>query len=170
MLADHSSALTCTTPVGARSVTARPSSPMTSPGPESGGWVRSFIAFDEFVRCICIGGRHVAVIRYDPRERRYHDDEEFLAPDLRREIVRHARRLCRALGYGMNSLEFAIKDGVPYAIDFMNPAPDMDINSITPHYFDWAVKTMADLAIEMAHNPKPQRAEQRWARYLEQPA
>jgi hypothetical protein len=49
----------------------------------------------------------------------------------------------------------------------MNPAPDMDINSITPHYFEWAVKTMANFAIEMAHNPRPQRAEQRWANYVE---
>ena len=54
---------------------------------------------------------------------------------------------------------------MPYAIDFMNPAPDMDINSITPHYFEWAVKAMADFAIEMAFNPRPQRAEQRWAHY-----
>ena len=70
------------------------------------------------------------------------------------------------MGYDMNSIEFAIKDGVPYAIDFMNPAPDMDINSLTPHYFEWAVKAMADLCIEMAFNPKPQREEQRWARFL----
>jgi hypothetical protein len=74
------------------------------------------------------------------------------------------------MGYDMNSIEFAIKDGVPYAIDFMNPAPDMDINSITPHYFEWAVKAMADFAIEMAHNPRPQRSEQRgrvlWIRQL----
>lgn len=120
---------------------------------------QEFIAFDEFVRCICIGGRHVAVIRYDPRERRYHDDEEFLAPALRREIVRHARRLCRALGYGMNSLEFAIKDGVPYAIDFMNPAPDFDINSLGPKWFEWVVQRMADVTIKMALEerdpPKP---------------
>jgi hypothetical protein len=52
----------------------------------------------------------------------------------------------------------------------MNPAPDMDINSITPHYFAWAVKTMADFCIEMAHNPKPQRTEQRWSRFAPLPA
>ena len=51
-----------------------------------------------------------------------------------------ARTLVRALGYDMNSIEFAVRDGVPYAIDFMNPAPDMDINSLTPHYFEWVVK------------------------------
>jgi len=53
----------------------------------------------------------------------------------------------------MNTVEFAVKDGVPYAIDFMNPAPDMDINSLTPGYFDWVVEHMADLAIRLATAP-----------------
>src|SRR5437764_11074680 len=60
----------------------------------------------------------------------------------------------RALGYDMCSLEWAIKDGVPYAIDFMNPAPDMDLYSLTPHYFEWAVKHMADMAIRFAREPR----------------
>jgi hypothetical protein len=56
----------------------------------------------------------------------------------------------------MNTVEFAIRDGVPYAIDFMNPAPDMDINSLTPEYFGWVVEHMADLAIRLATAPRPQ--------------
>ena len=48
-----------------------------------------------------------------------------------------------------------MRDGVPYAIDFMNPAPDMDINSLTPHYFEWAVKNMADMAIRFAKKERP---------------
>ena len=63
-------------------------------------------------------------------------------------------KLVRALGYDMNSMEWAVRDGVPYAIDFMNPAPDMDINSLTPHYFEWAVTKMADMAIRMAKAPR----------------
>jgi hypothetical protein len=55
----------------------------------------------------------------------------------------------------MNTVEFAVKDGIPYAIDFMNPAPDMDINSLTPSYFDWVVEHMADLAIRLATAPRP---------------
>jgi len=54
----------------------------------------------------------------------------------------------------MNTVEFAVKDGIPYAIDFMNPAPDMDINSLTPSYFDWVVEHMADLAIKLATAPR----------------
>jgi hypothetical protein len=56
----------------------------------------------------------------------------------------------------MNSMEWAVRDGVPYAIDFMNPAPDMDVNSLTPHYFDWVVEHMADMAIRLAQGAAPQ--------------
>ena len=51
--------------------------------------------------------------------------------------------LNHALGYDMNSVEFAIKDGVPYAIDFTNPAPDMDVHSILPKHFQMVVEAMA---------------------------
>ena len=121
--------------------------------------VQEFIEWEEFVRCICIGRKHIAPIKYDPGERRYHDSEDYLAPELRRQIVRESRRLVRALGYDMNSIEWAIRDGVPYAIDFMNPAPDFDINSLGPKWFEWAVQRMADVTIAMALEapalPKP---------------
>lgn len=127
--------------------------------------LQEYIEWDQFVRCICIGQSNIMPIKYDPRERRYHVTHDHLSPALGEKVVSYARQINEVMGYDMNSIEFTIKDGVPYAIDFMNPAPDMDINSITPHYFAWAVKTMADFCIEMAHNPKPQRAEQRWARF-----
>jgi hypothetical protein len=112
--------------------------------------VQQFIEWDHFVRCICIGQQHVLPIRYDPRARAYLVDETYLSEALRQRIVRDSLTLVRALGYDMNSIEYAVKDGVPYAIDFMNPAPDFDVNSLTPTYFDWAVQRMADLAIELA--------------------
>ena len=101
-------------------------------------------------------------MKYDPRARRYLVDHAHLTPELGDRIVSDARTIVRALGYDMNSIEFAVKDGVPYAIDFMNPAPDMDINSLTPMYFEWAVQKMADLAIDRALNPRPQVTELKW--------
>jgi hypothetical protein len=128
--------------------------------------LQEFIEYDQFVRCLCIGQELIMPIHYDPQERKYHVDSDYLTPALNERIIHDAQLINRALGYDMNSIEFAVKDGIPYAIDFMNPAPDMDINSITPHYFQWVVKAMADLCIEMALNPKPQRAEQRWANFV----
>ena len=77
-------------------------------------------------------------------------------------MINDALTICRALGYDMNSIEFAIRDGVPYAIDFMNPAPDMDINSLTPTYFDWVVQHMTDLAIALAKKPRRQVKDLKW--------
>ena len=117
--------------------------------------VQEFIQWDQFVRCIALGQTEVLPIKYDPKERKYHVEHEHLSPELGRRIVNDSLTLMRALGYDMCSLEWAVRDGVPYAIDFMNPAPDMDLYSLTPHYFQWAVKHMADMAIRLAKGPKP---------------
>jgi hypothetical protein len=124
--------------------------------------VQEFIDWDEFVRCLCIGQEDILPIKYDPRERRYIPGDDFLAPPLRTRVINDALTICRALGYDMNSIEFAIRDGVPYAIDFMNPAPDMDINSLTPTYFDWVVQHMTDLAIALAKKPRRQVKDLKW--------
>jgi hypothetical protein len=116
--------------------------------------VQEFIKWEQFVRCLAIGQRDVLPMRYDPGERKYHVEHEHLAPELGARIVQDSLTLMRALGYDMCSLEFAVRDGIPYAIDFMNPAPDMDVNSLTPHYFEWAVQKMADMTIRLAKEPK----------------
>jgi len=126
--------------------------------------VQEFITWDRFVRCLCIGQEIVQPIRYDPGERKYHVDEAYLSPALRQRVIGDALKLVCALGYDMNSIEFAIKGDVPYAIDFMNPAPDMDVYSLTPHYFDWVVKAMADMAIALAGSPRPQSRLLTWDR------
>lgn len=125
--------------------------------------VQEFIEWDHFVRCLCIGQEEILPIKYDPREKRYHVEHEHLDAATGKRVVDDSRRLVRALGYDMDSMEWAIRDGVPYAIDFMNPAPDMDVNSLTPHYFDWVVQKMADLAIRLAKNPRPQLRELHWS-------
>src|SRR5262249_14150915 len=102
----------------------------------------------------------------DPRGRRYVVDHQHLTPDLGQRIVEDSLKLVRALGYDMNSVEWAVKDGVPYAIDFMNPAPDMDVASLTPIYFEWAVKHMAAMAIKLAEQPRPQKMEMRWSNWF----
>jgi hypothetical protein len=124
--------------------------------------VQEFIRWDNYVRCMCLGQEHVLPIKYDPGTKRYHVEHAHLTPELGRRVVDDSLKLVRALGYDMNTVEWAVRDGVPYAIDFMNPAPDMDVNSLTPFYFDWVVKHMADLAIRLATRPRPQAKEMRW--------
>ncbi len=125
--------------------------------------VQEFIQFEQFVRCMCLGQEEILVMQYDPKQRRYIVDQDYLAPELRDRVVRDCRTIVKALGYDMNSIEFAIRDGVPYAIDFMNPAPDMDIYSLTPPYFEWVVTHMADMVIRLAKGGRRQVVESGWA-------
>jgi hypothetical protein len=121
--------------------------------------LQEFIDWEHYVRCICIGQERVLPIRYDPRapfHERYVIDHDHLSPELGAEIVAGAQRINRAMGYDMNTVEFAVRGGVPYAIDFMNTAPDFDRASLPPVYFNWVVGAMADLLIARAHAaPRP---------------
>jgi D-alanine-D-alanine ligase-like ATP-grasp enzyme len=128
--------------------------------------VQEFIEWEQYIRCVCLGQEEVMPIKYDPREKKYHVEHEHLSPELGHRIVEDSLKLVRALGYDMNSVEWAVRDGIPYAIDFMNPAPDMDIYSLTPFYFEWVVKHMADMAIRLAKQPRPQYRNLRWDTFL----
>ncbi|MEO5817080.1 MAG: hypothetical protein ABIT20_17560 [Gemmatimonadaceae bacterium] len=119
--------------------------------------IQEFIEWEQFVRCMSLGQREVLVMKYDPKHRCYVPEEDHVSPELETRIKADSLTLMRALGYDMCSLEFAVRDGIPYAIDFMNPAPDMDINSLTPHYFEWVLSGMADLVIRLAKESKPAR-------------
>ena len=125
--------------------------------------VQEFIEWDHYVRCMCLGQEEVLPIKYNPHERRYYVEHDHLSPELGQRIVEDSLKLVQALGYDMNTVEWAVRDGVPYAIDFMNPAPDMDVNSLTQFYFDWVVSHMADMAIRLAKEPRPQLAELKWS-------
>jgi len=110
------------------------------------------IKFDEYYRCYCIGGKHVRIMPYEPRNPfhlRYRADFAPTADRLQQmeEIV---LRINQYLGYDFNTVELAVRDGIPYAIDFCNPAPDADINSVGQENFDWVVETSANYAIEKA--------------------
>jgi hypothetical protein len=125
---------------------------------------QEFIDFEAYFRCLAIGQEEVLVMKYNPDERKYLPEQDHVGTTLGRRIHADTLKLMKALGYDMCSAEFAVRDGVPYAIDFLNPAPDMDVNSLTPPFFEWAVQRMADLAIRLAKNPRPQLRELRWSR------
>lgn len=127
--------------------------------------VQEFIKWDDFVRCICLGQDDIRPIKYDPKERKYHQELDFLPPTLMQRVIDDSKTLVRALGYDMNSIEWAIRDGIPYAIDFMNPAPDMDVYSLTPGHFEWVVTHMADMAIRLAKAP-PTAPAPSWESFL----
>jgi len=80
--------------------------------------------------------------------------------------VDDARTINQALGYEMNTIEFAIKDGVPWAIDFLNPVPDFERDRITEFYFEHVVEQMAHLVIDRALNGDISNTWPRWEEML----
>jgi hypothetical protein len=128
--------------------------------------LQQFIDFDRYVRCFTFGKTDITPVAYDPRARRYLVDHEYLSPDVGARVVRDAQTINLALGYEMNTIEFAIQNGVPYAIDFLNPAPDFELDRITPFYFSHVVEKMARLVIDRALNGHPAQAWPRWEEML----
>ena len=127
------------------------------------------IDFNEYVRCYCVGQEKVHVMQYDPRqphEKRYVKDASPLPAPLERRIIGDCLKLNRALGYDLNTVEFAVRDGVPYAIDFLNPAPDADYHSVGPENFAWIVNAVADFAVRTVLNGERQQMSYRWVDFL----
>ncbi|MBY0502473.1 MAG: hypothetical protein K2X03_01095 [Bryobacteraceae bacterium] len=127
------------------------------------------VDFDEYYRCYVIGQNNVHIMPYDPRapqENRYVLDGPPIDPVMEARLRKDCLSICQALGYDMNTVEFACQDGIPYAIDFMNPAPDADVNSVGEENFQWMVKAMADLTIAKALSDVKPAADFRWSRFL----
>jgi hypothetical protein len=127
------------------------------------------IEFDDYFRCLAIGKDNILPIRYNPRAY-FHERYVPGTPDpndpLVARVIRDSRTICHALGYDMNSVEFACKDGVPYAIDFMNPAPDMDYYSIRPENFEWVVNAMAEMCIKYVREGRKMNLSHPWQKML----
>jgi glutathione synthase/RimK-type ligase-like ATP-grasp enzyme len=129
------------------------------------------VAYTEYYRCFVVGQKKVRIMEYDPRRahaERYRPGaarpKTMRAKLLFRRMEADALKLCRALGYDLNSVEFAVERGVPYAIDFLNPVPDADVHSVGEANFEWIVEQVADLAIARAGAAR--RAPLRWPELL----
>lgn len=127
------------------------------------------IVFNEYFRCYCLGGNEVRIMQYEPRNPhhlRYVHDGPKLSKKLLDTVKDYTIKLNAALGYDFNTVEFAVRDGIPYAIDFCNPAPDADINSVGQENFDWVVETAANMAIKRAKAHKPGKMNLTWGTFI----
>ena len=120
--------------------------------------LQEFIKWDTFIRVPTIGRRHARAIRYDPAPLGmggYNQDYDSLPRPMRDHAEAISLKFNQALGYDMNALEFAVKDGLYYGIDLTNYTPDMDYRSFGDAYFPWAVEKMAEFAVEKALSGEP---------------
>jgi glutathione synthase/RimK-type ligase-like ATP-grasp enzyme len=124
------------------------------------------IAFTAYFRCYAIGRRSVRIMAYNPNAphaERYVRNGAPIEPTLSAKLQRDCLALCRALGYDFNTLEFAVQGGIPYAIDFMNPAPDCDAHSVGPDNFEWVLQAAAEFLVERVRKPQPLELGGEWA-------
>ncbi|RYY82113.1 MAG: hypothetical protein EOO15_23505 [Chitinophagaceae bacterium] len=126
------------------------------------------IVFTEYYRCYCIGRKYVKIMGYEPRNphhlRYQHDFSP--SPERLKQMEDIVLRINNYLGYDFNTVELAIRDGVPYAIDFCNPAPDADLASVGEENFNWVVENAANYAIERALAQKDGQDNLSWGEYI----
>lgn len=132
------------------------------------------IEYDQFVRCYCVGKEEVLIMPYDPSKpylsgEQYVPNPDYLVPELSERVEKDVKTICTALGYDLNTVEFAIKDGIPYAIDFMNPAPDAELASVGEYNHRWIVDKMTDFIIRMMEDGV-EVPEYRWDHLLNLPS
>jgi hypothetical protein len=126
------------------------------------------IIFTEYYRCYCIGGKYVRIMPYEPRNPhhlRYVADFK-PSPESLAQMTDIVLRINKYLGYDFNTVELAIRDGVPYAIDFCNPAPDAERKSVGDENFEWVVDTAANYAIEKAQSQVDGADNLTWGEYV----
>ena len=95
----------------------------------------------------------------------YVNVEDYLSPELHARVEKDVITICKALGYDLNTVEFAIKDGIPYAIDFMNPAPDAELASVGEYNHNWIVNAMTEFIFKKLSGEAAQ-PEYRWSAML----
>ena len=130
------------------------------------------IIFEEYYRCYCIGGKHVRIMPYEPRNPHHlrYTSDFHPTPERLKQMEEIVLRINQYLGYDFNTVELAVRDGIPYAIDFCNPAPDADLPSVGEDNFNWVVETAANYAIERALAHKPDRDNLTWGEYIKHSA
>ncbi|HEY7114243.1 MAG TPA: hypothetical protein VIA45_15035 [Thermoanaerobaculia bacterium] len=127
------------------------------------------IDFQDYFRCYVIGRKHVHIMRYDPRQphhARYVNDGQTIDPAMYERVQADCLKLTGALGYDFDTLEFAVRDGVPYAIDFLNPAPDADPASVGQQNFEWVLDHSARWLVERVREGAEPAARYHWQEFL----
>ncbi len=130
------------------------------------------IVFEEYYRCYCIGARHVKIMPYEPRNPHHLRYAANFSPSQERikQMEDIVLRINHYLGYDFNTVELAVKDGIPYAIDFGNPAPDAERSSVGEENFEWVVETAANYAIERTLSSRQGQDNLTWGEYVRRSA
>ena len=127
------------------------------------------IEFQDYFRCYCIDRKDIRIMQYDPKQPhhlRYVQNPLPVEAKLLKTIKKYLLELNKGLGYDFNTVEFAIRDGIPIAIDFCNPAPDADLKSVGEENFEWVVEAAVNMAIRKAKAHKDGQNNLTWGTFI----
>jgi len=127
--------------------------------------LQELVTWELYIRIPTIGRRWARAIRYDPAPGGlggYNQDYDILPRDIRDKAEELSLGFNKALGYDMNAIELAYRDGKYFGIDLTNYTPDLDHRSLKDAHFPWAVARMAEFAIEKALSGEPTPATPDW--------
>ena len=126
------------------------------------------IEFDAYYRCYCIGQIDIRIMPYEPRNPHhlrysasFNTDEKIIE-----QIKDLVLKINRALGYDFNTVEFAIRNGIPYCIDFTNPTPDCEPQSVGQENFEWVLEAAANMLIRKAKHHREGQDNLTWGTFL----
>lgn len=123
------------------------------------------IDFTEYYRCYVIGKKYVRIMPYDPRKPHHlrYVASFSLTPEREKQLTDLCLRIVNALGYDFNTIEFAVQNDIPYAIDYLNPAPDAELSSVQEDNFEWVLQHSAKFLIELAREGRKVPDAFRWS-------
>lgn len=127
------------------------------------------IQFTEYFRCYALDKKDFHIMRYDPKQPhhlRYVQNPEPIEKSLMEKLNKSIKIISDSLGYDFNTIELAVRDGVPYAIDFCNPAPDAEKTSVGEENFNWIVEAAANMAIRRAKAHKKGQNNLTWGSFV----
>lgn len=119
--------------------------------------IQQHVEWEHYVRCLVIG-EEVLTLQFDPVERKYQVNHEHLSAELGERLVDDSLVISRAAGIDLNAVDWAISGGTPYAVELLNPMPELDVYALSGHYFERVVAMVARLAIDCAEGGAPTRA------------
>jgi len=127
------------------------------------------IQFTEYFRCYALDKKDFHIMRYDPKQPhhlRYVRNPQPIDKTLMEKLTKSLTTISNALGYDFNTIELAVRDGIPYAIDFCNPAPDAEKTSVGDENFNWIVEAAANMAIRRAKVHKVGQNNLTWGTFI----
>ncbi|MBS1537115.1 MAG: hypothetical protein JST20_05150 [Bacteroidetes bacterium] len=130
--------------------------------------LQAAVDFTEYYRCYVIGKKYIHIMPYEPRNPHHlrYVAGFTLTAARKKQLEEYCLKIVNALDYDMDTIEFAVQDDIPYAIDYLNPAPDAEKSSVQEENFEWVLHHTAKYLIELAQEGRRIPTEYKWSNFI----